>query len=81
MPIDKCLHLTYLISRGTFYHEIEHELFDTDIDIGTSRTTIAERYKMARKLYSLDLDRQCANIGKIAGLGSVVEVDEMKFGK
>jgi transposase-like protein len=81
ISIEKCLQLTYLISRGQSYDEIEHELFDNDFGIGTSRKTIAERYKMARKLYSLDLGRQYANMGKIAGPGSVVEVDEMKFGK
>ncbi len=81
ISIEKCLQLKYLISRGQSYDGIEHELFDNDSDIGTSRKIIAERYKMARELYSLDLDRQYANIGKIAGPGSVVEVDEMKFGK
>ncbi len=81
ISIEKCLLMTYHISRGNTYENIEHELYDNDFEIGSSRHVISNRYKLAREIYCLDLDLYYTNRGKIGGQGSVVEVDEMKFGK
>ncbi len=81
MPIEKCLLLTYLMARGSSYDDIENELYDNEFEIGTSPVTIANRYSMIRELYCFDLERYYTNRGKVGGSGSVVEVDEMKFGK
>jgi hypothetical protein len=73
--------MIYHISRGNTYENIEHELYDNDLEIETSHHAISNRYKLGREIYFLDLDFYNLNRGKIRGQGSVVEVDEMKFGK
>ncbi len=81
LSMEKCLLLTYLIARGLSYVDIENELYDNDSEISTGHDTIANRFRLVREIYCNDLEINYLNRGKIGGSGSVIEVDEMKFGR
>ncbi len=79
IPLKKALLLMYAFSNKMSYEDaIRETSLDDEV---TSEETICNWYSSCREVCSEAVTRQYTEVGKIGGVGSVVEIDESKIGK